>query len=359
MILRLLMTFVLLLSAGIVLAQDDTDGAELGDQSTVSIFVVICENQAVMNLSGNMEAGLDVYYQIFSGSNGSGEQLSSLRRAGVSGAYAVSEVIAYPEGKTIATGGIGSAYVTISVAGSPSDSTYNEYVDDIQDGCSDPQNQLIDSTVTEGDASLPDEGDTVEDDGTVVGPPILSPFGGFLNPNYTPYNRAEELAVGDAFVPPRQETPGLIFAECNGYRMADPGLIYDTDEITVFWSWYASTEEQVREHIRYANYYVTYHDNVLNNVIRTDIQEIGGDYWVFWYAQLGNRPPGYHHISLQTTWDLPITDGYSNFGPNTENPLLSGQCGFLIRPNPNGIAVSYNAWPFDSKLTWPPDGFGQ
>ena len=35
------------------------------------------------------------------------------------------------------------------------------------------------------------------------------------------------------WIPPRQGTPGLVFAECDAYPMAEPGMLYDNDNITV------------------------------------------------------------------------------------------------------------------------------
>ena len=78
-----------------------------------------------------------------------------------------------------------------------------------------------------------------------VGPPIVSPFGGFLNPDLeiTP----EPIVVIGARPHPayRSPTPGLVFAECTeALPRAMPGVIYDTDNVVIFWSWFARTEEQ-------------------------------------------------------------------------------------------------------------------
>ena len=36
-------------------------------ESNVTIFFVTCDTKAVMNVSGNMDAGSDVFYQVFAG----------------------------------------------------------------------------------------------------------------------------------------------------------------------------------------------------------------------------------------------------------------------------------------------------
>ena len=345
----LVMLFLLIALTVIPLyAQDDdtSDTTSTTADSTVSIYVVVCADRAVVNLSGTLLSGDDLYYQMFAGSQGTGEALSSLRRASVDGAYSFSEVITFPENKVIEIGGYGSLYVSLSADGQPETSRYNEYVDDIQDGCAEPQNVVGSST--EADGSVVDGGTT----GT-SGPAIASPFGGSINPGYAPYDPAVKEAAGPAWVPPRQSTAGLIFAECNQYPMAEPGLLYDTDEITVFWSWFAATEEDMQAHLDTAQYDVKYHDNPIINVERTPIEQRGSNYWVFWYARLGNRPPGYHHISYRVTWTRAISDGYDNFGPGTSTPEVFGSCGFVIRANPEGTAVNYSTWPFDDQNPWP------
>ena len=47
--------------------------------SSVNVFYVACENQGVINFDGTMQPGFDIYYQLFSGPNGSGTALTSLR----------------------------------------------------------------------------------------------------------------------------------------------------------------------------------------------------------------------------------------------------------------------------------------
>lgn len=339
---------VLLVGGGTLVAQDDTTTSTTS--STVSIFAVICNTQAVVNFNGVMLSSQDIYFQVFSGSQGTGTALSTLRRANVSGNYTFSEVITYPEGQTVPAGGIGSVYVSISRAGSPDNSAYNEYVDDLQDGCADPQ-YAIGASVAEGGNAFPNSPDTTVSAGTNSSGTsnILSPFGGFLNPNYNPPPQDDVVVIGARriFTEPRQETPGLIFAECNDYPVAVPGLVYDTDDVVVFWSWFARTAAQVQDHIDNALYSVTYYQTLpLPNVEVSPIQQIGGLYWVFYTARLGNLLPGQYYIQYQVAWDSPITDGYSDYGPGTDTEALYSGCGFRVLPNPTGTSIGHDPWPF-------------
>ena len=341
---------LLLSMGGAVLAQEDdtTDDETTEPQSTVSIFVVICEGQAVMNLSGTMLAGFDVYYQIFGGAGGTGDALSTLRRVNADGDFDFSEVVTYPEGSTVAAGGIGSAYVSISREGAPDSSAYNEFVDDLQDGCADPLNPLGVSTPSDGSVTSSDDGTRGPGTNTGGTSTILSPFGGVLNPNYIPPEKPiVQVGPREEFVFPRQETPGLIFAECDAFPVAEPGIVYDSDNTVIYWSWFTDTLEQMEDHIANVDYSVTYYQTLpLPNVIRTEPRLINGNYWTFWYAQLGNLRAGQYYIEYKVRWDAPVFDGFANYGPGTENELLLSGCSFDVRENPDDDPVSLNPWPF-------------
>lgn len=325
-----------LLMSGAVLAQDEEDtGDTTGPTSTVNIFVVICDNRTVVDFNGTMQAGFDIYFQAFTGAGGTGNALTTLRRAAVSGNYTFGEAVNYIDGQTVAAGGTGSVTVSIAREGDPDSTIYTESVNDIQDGCSEPQNSGGSDDL--GDGSIGSSGD-----GSFTR--ILSPFGGFLNPGYTP-TESPIVVIGAADVlPPRQQTPGLIFAECNKYPVANPGLIYDSDRITVFWSWFAKTAEQVQQHIDNAVYEVGYFDSqpFIPDVIRSPIQEIDGLFWVFYTIDVGFAKPGNYPIEYKLSWEQPITDGFGNFGPGTANEQILSNCTFSVEPNPSGTQINHN-----------------
>ncbi len=317
--------------------------------SNYTIFVVMCENQAVVNFTGNMEPGDDLYYQAFNGSQGTGGAISTLRQASLDGNFIFSETLSYDEGTTIPLGSIGSLYVSISSESNVNNSDFNEYVDDIQDGCATPQNPTISSSGIDGSvgkSTTPVQLPGTKANGTSN---ILSPFGGVLNPNYVPpqHDLVTIGARADA-IAPRQETPGLIFAECNDYRVALPGVIYDTDNVVVYWSWFARSKELVQEHIDQVNYHVSYYQTLpVPDVQISDIQKIGSNYWVFYTSQLGNLRPGQYYIEYDVNWEQPISDGYDSYGPGTDIETLNSGCGFDVLPNSEGTTVNYNKWPFN------------
>jgi hypothetical protein len=223
----------------------------------------------------------------------------------------------------------------IAVEGAPANTIFETTVNDFQDGCSEPQFPT---------GSSADAGGGTTSATSSAGPLIRSPFGGYLNPNYVP--KAEETVVVGArdVTPPRQQTPGLIFAECDAYPRANPGLVYDTDTVVVFWSWYAKTPELVQEHLDNAIYEVgVFGSNpFVAPVVVSDIQQRGANFWVFYTVTLGNAKPGTYPIGFKLTWKKAINDGYNDFGPGTAHESYTGTCTFSVAGNPEGKAVSFN-----------------
>lgn len=300
-------------------------------ESTVQIFFVACENQAVINLTGNMDAGFDIFYQVFSGAGGTGSPLTSLRQVQVDGAYAFSETIAYNNGATVPAGGVASVRVVIARSTNSAATTYETTVDDIQDGCSSPQH-LAGSSVDTGSGAAP----------AATGPGILSPFGGIINPPAPAATPQPLVVIGprDPAEAGRSLTPGLIFAECNQFiDRADPGILYDTDNIVIFWSWYARTEELVWQHITNASYGVILNGRELTDVLVSPVQQRDRNYWVFYFTDLGKLEPGKYWIDFNLTWNQTVDDGYELFGPGSDTPDMRGNCGFQVWHNPGKIRM--------------------
>jgi len=333
--LLLLACVVLMNIVGTAYAQTTTTATATpsAPTSNVAVFYVACLDQGVVNFSGTMQSGYDVYYQIYSGVGGTGTALSTLRRATVDGTYRYSEIVKYTGG-TVPAGQTGSAKVTIARESSPDSPIYSTTVNDFQDGCASAQNPLGSST---------DLG--TQTAATVTYTPIYSPFGGFLNPGYTPPGAGPLVVIGARdFSPKRQQTAGLIFAECNQYPIAEPGLVYDTDKVVLFWSWYAKTPEQVQEFIDNAIFEVGYFGSnpFIQPVVRSAIQQRGKTWWVFYTIDLGNVKPDTYYIKYTVRWDKQINDGYQLYGPGTAVERIDHNCDFSVVPNLEGKKVSYS-----------------
>jgi hypothetical protein len=168
---------------------------------------------------------------------------------------------------------------------------------------------------------------------------ILAPNGGTLNPNLQP---EPPVVIGDRLSDHfRSSTPGLIFAECDAFPMALPGIIYDTDNVTIFWSWFTRTDAQMEQHLANANYSVKLNQAPFPNVVQS-LERRGNNSWVFFSAEVGNLAPGHYEVEYRLTWDQPVNDGFDDYGPGTENPIEANNCKFQVVRNPNNVDVAHS-----------------
>lgn len=336
----LLTVLMMSLGTGVSLAQNATATPSGSTQynSSVTILAVICENQAIINLNGTMEPGYDVYYQVFSGPQGGGTSLTNLRQVQVDGTYAFSEAVTYT-GATVAAGSTGSVKVYIARESAPNTPAGDTFlVDDLQDGCNNAQNPISSSVDTGAGAG------TTPSTTSSGGVRIRSPFGGYINSTVAIAPEGEVVIGARQFVnPQRSSTPGVIFAECDNFLpAAAPGLLYDNDNITIFWAWYAKTAEQVQDHLAKAQYSVQFNRAPLVDVLTSPISLIGGNYWVFFTANIGNLKPGQYGVEYKLSWSEQTFDGYKKFGPGTDTLEQSATCSFTVERNPDNASAVYN-----------------
>ena len=308
-----------------------------GPSNDVQGFFVVCADSAVVNFTGSMLAGFDIYFQLFAGTTGSGTALTALRQVPVDGAFSFSEQVPYNSGSTVAAAQSASANVLVAREGDSSRVDFDFILTDVQDGCGGnaAQNPLGSSTeVGSGTTTTDTDGTTTIASGaTGSARHILAPGGGVVNPNL----QAEPLVVIGArpSVNFRSQTPGLIFAECNAYPMAIPGLVLDSDLVTVFWSWFTDTEEQMLDHLAHAQYSVKLNQAAFPRVTRSDIEQRDGNFWVFYSVNVGNLGSGFYEVEYRLTWDQVVNDGFEDFGPGTDNPIEANNCMFVVTHNPN------------------------
>lgn len=127
-----------------------------------------------------------------------------------------------------------------------------------------------------------------------------------------------------------------VLAYCSdpAYRTPPPTNLAAGSTVDVWWSWFAKTEQQVRDHINNAIYTVTLDGEPLENInlYRSSIrQQADENYYVYWYVPSQALSAGQHEITYRVTWQSAITDGYAQFGPGTANPEQTGTCTFTVR----------------------------
>ena len=300
--------------------------------STINWYYSACEDRMVVDLHGTLQAGYDVYYQAFDLFGGLGNPITALRRVSVNGDYSLTQVVNWLGGSTRALGTPISVVFRIGLENDPDVTIFQEASDDYLGECLEPG-----STLEEVD--ILGTGDIIASSG------VFTPDGGLLNPVF--YEPPEALVqIGarpsDYEVVGRTANPGLIFAECADVEGADPGLIYDTDELLLFWSWFAKTPEQVQDHLNNALYKVELRGMPLPDWSVSEIKQVPGslNWWVFYTADLGGKwEPGTYGVNFAVRWVNPISDGYESFGPGTENELLDSGCLFTVQRNPWDVPV--------------------
>ena len=328
-VIKVLASLSLLLSMAFASQGQD----ETGFTSTVNWFYSACEDRMVIDLSGTMEVGYDLYFQAFDNIGGLGEAITGLRRIAVDGDYSVSQIIYWLDGARRALGAPVSVVIRIGSESDPDNTLFQQPSDDLLGTCEEPGSTLVDGSDLSASPQL------------VSSAGVFTPDGGMLNPVYAlPNEPIVQIGArpSQGSTPGRTENPGLVFAECRTVDGSDPGILYDTDAIRVYWSWYAKTAAQVQDHLDTAQYAISLHGQTIPNVQVSDIKQIIGsiNWWVFYTVNFGDKwEPNDYQIEFSLTWSEAISDGYSDFGPGTENEFIGSGCNFTIQRNPYGVAV--------------------
>jgi len=173
--------------------------------------------------------------------------------------------------------------------------------------------------------------------------------GGIVAPTGTPPEQTAQLTPAENIIATATLLAGIgsagsvsaqqgvdILAYCNDptFGSPPPTNLAAGSTIDIWWSWYARTEAQIQDHLAHAIYEVAIDGVPLSNwrQYRTAVrQESDGNYYVYWYVPAGPLTSGQHEITYRVTWREAITDGYSDFGPGTANPVETGSCSFMVR----------------------------
>lgn len=121
-----------------------------------------------------------------------------------------------------------------------------------------------------------------------------------------------------------------VLAYCNN-TPDDPQSFHRNTQLGIVWSWYATNDKLIADHLDNARYDVRiddmplYHWVFVSQVRRAP--ENDNDPTVYFYAPLDTAlSPREHHIAYELTWLNAISDGYETFGPGTDNPDNTGEC---------------------------------
>jgi serine/threonine protein kinase len=133
--------------------------------------------------------------------------------------------------------------------------------------------------------------------------------------------------------PPGMPVTGDVLAYCDNPSNGEARKYFvDNPPITIYWSWFARTPEQIQDHLDNAEYEVRVDGRPLDNwrAFMTDVLKIHDRYYVYWYVPIGLQTPGEHRVAYKVSWKQQISDGFRTFGPGGEVETESGSCVFVI-----------------------------
>jgi hypothetical protein len=124
-----------------------------------------------------------------------------------------------------------------------------------------------------------------------------------------------------------------IVAYCDTFEI-EPLTPIIGDSISLVWSWFATERELIDDHIEHAQYTITVGGNLLAGWrFRSQIlpdETNNGDWTVYWYALLGHLEAGAYDVEYNLTWDAQISDGYGEYGPDSDITEDAGACRFRV-----------------------------
>ncbi len=136
------------------------------------------------------------------------------------------------------------------------------------------------------------------------------------------------LAAGEA-VPAEDKPTDFVPANCeeNG---EEHQTVEEGAEIILYWHWVAETGAQIEEHVEHVEYEITLDGRPIDWLKAETRDMYEGNMSRYWYLSLGNLPEGTYQVDYRITWDEPITDGFTEYGPGTDNEVLEYGCTFTV-----------------------------
>ncbi|MCU0463970.1 MAG: WD40 repeat domain-containing protein [Anaerolineae bacterium] len=143
-------------------------------------------------------------------------------------------------------------------------------------------------------------------------------------------------AVGESLLTPEQArslSAVNVVAACDVYGSRPRlGEIIGGQTVSLVWSWYAATPQQVRDYLDTALFQLTLDGQVVRPwvfVTQTLPDSVNdGNPTVYLYAPVGSLSSGSHTSAVEVTWVRPINDGFGDYGPGTSSLSDGGACSF-------------------------------
>jgi uncharacterized protein YgiM (DUF1202 family) len=146
-------------------------------------------------------------------------------------------------------------------------------------------------------------------------------------------------------IPARANLRTDILAYCDlpAFRAEANKVFRPADALSIYWTWYARTAEQIQDHLDAATYEVQLErkDGELwqlirklddyNNYRTALTRAPNGRPEVRWFVPIGTLEVGEYRVSYRLTWSRRIEDGDKSFGPGGDEEINTGTCLFRVR----------------------------
>lgn len=135
----------------------------------------------------------------------------------------------------------------------------------------------------------------------------------------------------------------LAYCDLPAFRAEANKTFRPNQNLSIYWTWYARTVEQIQDHLDAGTYQVqlerregdswqlvrTLDD--YNNYRTALTRAPNGRPEVRWFVPIGTLEVGEYRVNYRLTWSRRIEDGDSSFGPGGAEEINTGTCVFRVR----------------------------
>jgi SH3-like domain-containing protein len=138
-------------------------------------------------------------------------------------------------------------------------------------------------------------------------------------------------------------TDVLAYCDLPGFRSEANKVFGANERISVYWTWFARTAEQIQDHLDAGFYEVQLERKEgetwqlvrkledYTNFRTATVRLSATRQEVRWFVPIGTLESGEYRVSYRLTWSRRIEDGDKSFGPGGDEEINTGTCLFRVR----------------------------
>ncbi len=140
-----------------------------------------------------------------------------------------------------------------------------------------------------------------------------------------------------------QFTDILAYCDLPAFRSEANKTFRPNQSLSIYWTWFARTAEQIQDHLDAATYAVQVERKEGESwqlvrrlsdydSYRTALTRLpNGRLEVRWFVPIGTLEAGEYRVTYRLTWSRRIEDGFTSFGPGGAEEINTGTCAFRVR----------------------------